>query len=266
MILFPPAKINLGLQILRKRADGYHDIASCMYPIPLFDILEILPADSLEFRQSGLEIPDVPEHNLVLKAWRLLHEGHGAPPAFFHLRKQIPMGAGLGGGSADAAYVLRGMNELFALGLSDVALRNLAAELGSDCAFFVENRAQFAEGRGEILSSLPLDLQGYYLKLIHPGIHVSTAEAYAGVIPSEAQISIPEILKCPIETWKTQLHNDFEDSIFPLHPVLKTIKEGLYSEGAVYASMSGSGSAVFGIFTSKPERIAADGNCWVLAL
>lgn len=265
MILFPPAKINLGLQILRKRDDGYHDIATYMVPIPLFDVLEILPSKTLEFHQSGLEINGNPEQNLVLKAWRILHEVYNAPPAYIHLRKQIPMGAGLGGGSADAAYVLLGMNELFKLGIEKEELRKVAAQLGSDCTFFIDDSAQLAEGRGEVLSPLSVNLKGYFLKLIHPGIHVGTAEAYAGVSPKQAGYSISEILKKPVKEWKGVLHNDFEDSIFPHHPKIKQIKEAFYAEGAVYAAMSGSGSSVFGIYSGRPEADKLE-SCWVLEL
>lgn len=266
MIFFPPAKINLGLQILRKRGDGYHDIASCMLQIPLYDVLEILPSKVLEFRQSGLEIPDAPEANLVRKAHRLLQEYCQAPPAYFHLRKHIPMGAGLGGGSSDAAYTLVGMNEVFKLGLSSETLQELSAHLGSDCAFFIEGKAQLAEGRGEVLSPLSVDLSGYYLKLIHPGVHVSTAEAYAGVTPRIGGPALREILTGPIETWKEALHNDFEDSIFPRFPEIKALKDAMYKDGALYASMSGSGSSVFGIFTVEPKKSNPGLSEWVLAL
>ena len=266
MILFPSAKINLGLQILRKREDGYHDIATCMVPVPLFDVLEILPSDTIQFYQTGLEIPDSTDNNLVLKAWRLLSANYNVPPAYFHLRKQIPMGAGLGGGSADAAFALLGMNELFDLGISNERLRGLAAELGSDCAFFIDNKPQLAEGRGELLTSLELSLRGYYLKLVHPEIHISTAQAYAGVCPKPQQYSIPEILKRRPEEWINSLHNDFEDSIFPSFPTIKALKDTLYQEGAFYASMSGSGSAVYGLFSEKPSEHVLKGNAWVLSL
>lgn len=265
MILFPPAKVNLGLKILRKRPDGYHDIATCMVQIPLLDVLEISASEEFQFRQTGLAVTGSAEDNLVVRAWRLLHERYGAPNAYLHLRKQIPMGAGLGGGSADATYVLKGMNSLFQLGLSDEALEVLSAELGSDCPFFVREGARMATGRGEILRPVQVRLEGYYLKLICPDLHISTAEAYAGVLPSEAGISPEEVLVRPPAEWRGQLKNDFEDSLFPKYPELAALKQSLYNEGAIYASMSGSGSAMFGLFREEPVRSGGIRN-WVLPL
>src|SRR3989338_5776210 len=187
MIIFPPAKINLGLKVMKKRPDGYHDIETCMLPIPLFDVLEILPAQHLKLVQTGNKIEGDQEGNLVLKAWRLIHERYNAPKVLIHLQKHIPTGAGLGGGSADAAYLLRRMNTLFSLQLSTKRLQELAAEVGSDCPFFIKDAAQLARGRGEILSDFTLDLKGWYLKLIDPGIHVSTAQAYASIKPADVR-------------------------------------------------------------------------------
>ena len=252
MILFPPAKINLGLNILRKREDGYHAIASCMYPIPLCDVLEILPAESFMFKQTGLEIDGADDDNLVVKAWRLLNERYDIPPVYIHLRKNIPMGAGLGGGSADATFTLRGLNALFELNLSVKTLQNLAAELGSDCPFFVVDQPQLAEGRGELLSPIDINLDGYYLKILNPGIHIGTAEAYANVHFSKGEKSLVEILSNAPETWKDQLENGFEPSAFESHPKLKLLKDSLYTEGAIYASMTGSGSTLFGLFSEEP--------------
>ncbi len=253
MILFPPAKINLGLNVLRKRADGYHEIETVMMHIPLTDVLEILPAKEFTFHQSGLEIEGTTSDNLVVRAYELLNDKYNLPPVYIHLLKNIPMGAGLGGGSADATYTLIGLNKLFDLGLSKDELRNYAATLGSDCPFFVDNETQLARGRGEILSAIHVDLKGYYIKLIHLGLHIGTKEAYAHVMLSENQSSIEEIISRPIDNWKNELTNAFERSAFLLYPEIEQIKENLYSEGAIYASMTGSGSALYGIFKEEPK-------------
>ena len=253
MIIFPPAKVNLGLNVLFKREDGFHELDTCMVPIPFTDVLEILPAMGFEFRQTGLVIDGDQEKNLCVKAFRLMQEKYSRPPAYIHLRKIIPMGAGLGGGSADAAYVLKGLRDLFSLPCSDLKLEELAAELGSDCPFFVANKPQIARGRGEILSPCETNLSGHYIKLINPGIHVGTAEAYAGIEFSIKNMSVKEIVEGPIDSWKELLTNDFETTVFRNHPVLKEIKDQLYLEGAVYAAMSGSGSTMFGIFDREPS-------------
>lgn len=252
MILFPPAKVNLGLNVLFKRDDGYHELDTCMVPVPFTDVLEIVPTDEFSFKQTGLVIDGDPEKNLCVKAFRIMEEQFNCPPAFIHLRKIIPMGAGLGGGSADAAYVLKGLRDQFGLPCSDPKLEELAAQLGSDCPFFIAYKAQIAKGRGEILSSCELDLKGYYIKLINPGIHVGTAEAYTGIEFSAENNSIREIVEGPVTEWKEKLKNDFEKSVFKNHPVLIGIKDQLYSEGAIYASMSGSGSTIFGIYQDEP--------------
>jgi 4-diphosphocytidyl-2-C-methyl-D-erythritol kinase len=253
MILFPPAKINLGLNILFKREDAYHEIDSVMLPIPMYDVLEILPAEQFDFHQSGLTIDGGTSDNLCVKAYNLLKEKYTIPPVYIHLRKEIPMGAGLGGGSADAAYVLKGLNELFELNCSNEELESLALQLGSDCPFFIKNTAQVAKGRGEVLSPCQLDLKGYFLKIVNPGIHVGTKEAYAGVIFKDSKRDVKEIVEGPISAWKDELINDFERSVFQHHSVLADIKSMLYQEGAVYASMSGSGSTMFAIYEKEPS-------------
>ena len=263
MILFPPAKINLGLNVLRKREDGYHDLDTCMVPIPLCDVLELLPSDEFEYHQTGLSIPGAADDNLCVKAYKLLKDDYNLPPVYMHLRKEIPMGAGLGGGSSDAAYVLTGLNTLFQLNIQTAKLEEYAARLGSDCAFFVKNEAQIAHGRGEILSPCPLDLLGMYIKIINPGIHVGTKEAYDGVKPNPNARSVDEILSLDIEQWKGQLKNDFETSVFRNHPVLQEIKDKLYTEGAIYAAMSGSGSTMFGIYSTKPNLSFQDEKSWM---
>lgn len=253
MILFPPAKINLGLKVLKKRSDGYHEIETCMLAIPITDVLEIVPSREFIFKQTGIEVDGDQESNLCVKAFRLFQDRYKIPNAYIHLRKQLPMGAGLGGGSADASFVLRGLNSVFDSGLSDDQLREMAAELGSDCPFFISDSAQIGKGRGEVLTDFNLSLSGYYLKIINPGIHVSTKEAFAGIIFSEDVNSVESVLKRPIEEWKELLKNDFERSIFKLYPLIGDLKAQLYAEEAVYASMSGSGSTVYGIFEEKPE-------------
>ena len=258
MILFPPAKINLGLHILFKREDGFHELETVMTPIPFTDILEILPADSFKFKQSGIPIPGETSSNLCVKAYELMKEEYQIPPIFVHLKKIIPMGGGLGGGSSNAASILTGINSLFNLNLSDSILEELASRLGSDCPFFVKNTSQVAKGRGEILSPIELDLKGYFLKIINIGLHVGTKEAYAGAQFSTSTKTVAEIISQPISTWKNELTNDFEKTVFAIYPELNQLKENLYSEGAFYAAMSGSGSTMFGIFEKKPNKTFQD--------
>lgn len=254
MILFPPAKINLGLNVLYKRDDSFHELDTCMLTIPITDALEILRADEFSFRQTGLLIPGSIEENICVKAFRLMKENFKIPAVYIHLRKEIPMGAGLGGGSADAAYVLKGIDQLFNLNCSIELLESFAAELGSDCPFFIKNKAQIAKGRGEILYPCAIDLKGYYIKIVNPGIHIGTKEAYSGIIFNDEKKSVQTIVEGPIENWKSELKNDFESSCFAQYPVLLEIKNKLYFEGAVYASMSGSGSTMFGIYRNEPKK------------
>jgi 4-diphosphocytidyl-2-C-methyl-D-erythritol kinase len=258
MILFPPAKINLGLNVLHKRADNYHELDSCMMSIPFTDVLEILPAKEFSFVQTGNSIPGSIEDNLCVKAYNLMVEKYSIQPVYIHLRKEIPMGAGLGGGSADAAFVLRGINDLYQLKCSIEELQELAATLGSDCPYFIKNEAQIAKGRGEVLSSCNLNLKGYYLKLINPGIHIGTKEAYDGIVFNENNQSVKSIVEGPILNWREVLKNDFETTAFVNHPVLSQIKEQMYSDGAIYASMSGSGSTMYGIFWDEPKLSYSD--------
>lgn len=255
MITFPNAKINLGLNITGKRLDGYHNLETIFYPIPLEDALEVtLLNDSerkFDLHQSGMDIAGDPEANLVVKAYRLLVDKHSLPPINIYLHKKIPSGAGLGGGSSDAAFMLRLLNDKFTLNLSVETLEEYAAILGADCAFFIQNAPTFAEGIGNIFSPISLSLKGYQLILIKPDIFVSTREAFAHIHPQKPKYTLKEIISCPISEWKNYLVNDFEESVFPQHPVIGYIKEDLYHAGALYAAMSGSGSSVFGIF--QPE-------------
>lgn len=253
MIIFPQAKINLGLHVLHKRTDGYHEVETCMHSIPLFDILEINVANEFTFHQSGLAVDSEPDSNLCVKAYQLMKEYYDCPPVYMHLRKQIPMGAGLGGGSSDAAHVINGLNDLFELNIPVAEREKIAARLGSDCPFFIEGTPKIAKGRGEILHHSSVDLSGYHLKLIYPAIHVGTAEAYAGVAFYEREKHISQILAQPIEKWQGELTNSFENSIFLKHALMSEVKDNLLKEGAIYAAMSGSGSTLFGIYKTLPN-------------
>ncbi len=255
MIIFANAKINLGLFILSKRADGYHDIASLKFPIPLYDVLEILPAESFELTILGKTIAGDLSDNLIFKAYSIVKEKHGIGPVRIVLQKNIPMGAGIGGGSADATFTLKGLNTYFQLNLSDTLLKEYAGQLGSDCPFFVENVPQLATGKGDVLHPFEMDLKGKYLYLVHPNIHISTATAYAHVKPTQRNLDWEQIGQKDFSFWRTNLLNDFEDSVFPVYPELEEIKQAFYQHGAVYASMSGSGSSIFGLFDQRPEAM-----------
>ena len=249
MIAFPNAKLNLGLNVLRRRDDGYHDISTVFVPYKgLSDVLEVVFADEPAMFQYGLECGCEPEKNLCFKAWKLMAERYGVGPVGIHLYKNIPTGSGLGGGSADAAFTLRLINDLFGLGLSDECLAADAATLGSDCAFFIYNRPMAASGRGEILHDCSVSLEGHRVEVVVPPVHVSTAEAYSAVTPAVPEMSAEEIVRRPVEEWRGLLVNDFEASVLPAHPEIAAAKQAFYDRGAVYASMSGSGSSVFGIF------------------
>lgn len=257
MILFPNAKVNLGLNIVRKRPDGYHDIETLFYPVKgLCDILEVVATDgegnTIEFTQTGIGIDCDTENNLCVKAYRLLAQRYGMPHVRMHLHKLIPIGAGLGGGSADAAFALRALNTFLDKPLSHENLLSMTLELGSDCPFFVHNTPAIGRGRGEQLEPISINLTGYWILLVNPGIHVSTREAYEGSNPKPWENPIGKIVNLPVSDWPNRLVNDFEKTVFPKYPLIERVKEELYSMGAVYASMSGSGSTVFGIFKSKP--------------
>lgn len=253
MVAFPHCKINLGLHVISKRDDGYHNIETCFYPVPWTDILEIIPAKEFSFTSSGSVIPGKEEDNLCIKAYRLLQAHFNLTPVKIHLHKVLPTGAGLGGGSSDAAFTLRLLNSVFDLKLNIIQLRNFAAQLGSDCSFFVQDKPMLGSGRGEQLVDLQLSLKGLYMVLINPDIHVSTADAYAGVKPHAPQQMLTDILTLPVAEWKGHLVNDFEKSVFAKFPTIEAIKKEFYHQGAIYASMSGSGSSVFGIFLSQTE-------------
>ncbi len=256
MLVFPKAKINLGLRITGCRPDGYHDIETLFYPVNLCDALELVSdpgkpgKDTLSV--SGFEIPCMAEDNIVLMAVRRLREDFPVPYLRIHLHKNIPSGAGLGGGSSDAAFMLKAVNRTFSLGLSAPDLKNIAAGLGSDCPFFIDCLPSFASGRGEILTPAANILEDYYAVLVNPGIKISTREAYGNCSPSKPSTPLHTLVKHPANEWKEIIVNDFEKTVFPFHPEIKEIKQALYSSGAVYSSMSGSGSTVYGIFKEKP--------------
>ena len=254
MICFPNAKINLGLNVVSKRTDGYHNIETIFYPIPVKDALEVVPASRPLFTQSGIPIDAPKEKNLVIRALNALQARHTIPPLEIHLLKAIPFGAGLGGGSSDAAFLLKMVNELCDLRLSMDELEALAATIGADCPFFVRDTPVFATGTGNVFESIELSLKGYHLCLVKPDIAVSTPEAYARVTPATPEISLKEIIKRPLTEWRNVMINDFERSVFPSRPEIGHIKEALYGEGAIYAAMSGSGSSVFGLFDA-PTRL-----------
>ncbi|WP_207435320.1 4-(cytidine 5'-diphospho)-2-C-methyl-D-erythritol kinase [Sabulibacter ruber] len=253
MIQFPNAKINLGLQLVEKRPDGFHNLVSCFYPVNWTDALEILPnQEEASFTLSGLAVPDEPTSNLCWKAYELLRKDFELPAIQMHLHKVIPMGAGLGGGSADAAFTLKILNTVFDLKLSADDLENYARQLGSDCAFFVRNKPVLAVEKGDVFEPLALDLTGWHIVLVYPNLAISTAVAYAGVSPRFPEKSLKTLLAQDISSWKNEVVNDFEESLFPKYPVLAQLKQQLYDLGAVYASMSGSGSTMYGLFKTAP--------------
>ncbi|MFA8301385.1 MAG: 4-(cytidine 5'-diphospho)-2-C-methyl-D-erythritol kinase [Hyphomicrobiales bacterium] len=255
MIKFPNCKINLGLNITEKRNDGFHNLETVFYPIPLSDSLEITSSDTDDdqLHIHGISIDTDKENNLVYKALMLLRKDFHIPSIRIDLHKVIPFGAGLGGGSSDASFMLRLLNEEFKLGLSDSLLERYASQLGSDCPFFIKNKPTLAKGRGEIFSPVTLSLKDYYIAIIKPDIHVSTKDAFAMISPQKPQLSLETIIQLPIEEWQDIMVNDFEKSIFFHHPSIKQLKDELIDKGAIYSSMSGSGASVYGIFKEKPD-------------
>ena len=256
MVSFPNCKINLGLHITGKRPDGYHNLETIFYPISIKDVIEIVPSDTFQFITSGLLINGSSDENLCVKAYRLLKKDFpGLPPVKMWLHKHIPMEAGLGGGSADGAFTLKLLNEKLSLNLSTDQLIGYASQLGSDCPFFIFNTPCHATGRGEVIEPFPLDLSGYSWVIVHPEIHIKTAWAFSRINPQAQQKSLKEIIVLPMEQWKDELKNDFEDPVLSEYPQLLGIKEKLYEAGAVYVSMTGSGSSFYGLFRSKLSGI-----------
>ncbi len=263
MVLFPNSKINLGLNIIRKRNDGFHDIETIFYPLEIQDALEVIQTDksnentqhsifNIQFSTSGLTVEGKSENNLCIKAYQLLKKDFPQLPAIkMHLHKTIPPGAGLGGGSSDGAFALKLLNQKFNLGLSAEKLIDYALQLGSDCPFFIINKPCFATGRGEFLETIELNLTAYKFIIVNPGIHIDTAEAFSMINPVYTSKSIKKIIQQRIETWKKELKNDFEESVFKKYPEIKKIKNDLNNAGAIYTSMTGSGSTIYGIFQKE---------------
>ena len=258
MIIFPNCKINLGLQIIRRRKDGYHDLQTVFYPLKIYDALEVIQDTSdktnetYQFECTGLDVVVDARTNLCLKAYQLLKNDFPQITSIrMHLHKTIPIGAGLGGGSADGAFTLLLLNQKFGLGISREMLLDYALQIGSDCPFFIINKPCYATGRGEFLEPLALDLSSYRFIIVHPGIHINTGQVFSEITPAVPAKSSKEIIKQNIQTWRDELKNDFEELVFKKYPEVKKIKNELYESGSVYAAMSGSGSSVYGIFEKE---------------
>lgn len=248
MIIFPNAKINIGLNVVSRRDNGYHNLETVFYPVKINDALEVVRSAELRFTSSGFHIPGNAAENLCIKAYHLLRGNFDLPDVHIHLHKNIPIGAGLGGGSADAAFCIRLLNDQFELGLSADDMEGYARQLGADCAFFIQNQPVFAFEKGDRFKSIRLDLSKYYLVLVMPPVQVSTAQAYQNVNPGRPAEPLENLIVLPVEEWQGRITNDFESFVFKQHPQVKQVKNNLYDAGALYASMSGSGSSVFGIF------------------
>lgn len=259
MLLFPNAKINIGLNVVRKRADGYHDLETVFYPVPVQDVLETKPMrysnDTYALQLVGIPIEGCPADNLIVKVFVDLQREFDLPPLDIYLHKRIPTGAGLGGGSSDAAFMLKGLNDDFGLGLTDGEMERRISRYGADCAFFVQNRPMYATGIGDVLTPVSLSLKGYTLVLVKPDVAVSTREAYGGIVPRESDYDLATVVAQPVETWRDVVRNDFETNVFRLHPEIAAVKQTLYDMGAVYAAMSGSGSSVFGLFRHRLDNV-----------
>lgn len=270
MVVFPNIKINLGLFVTGTRPDGFHNIESVFYPVPWTESLEVVERgttirnnhlanamveqDKVRFYAYGIDIPGDAKHNLCIKVYRLLEEWFNLPAVDIHLLKTLPIGAGLGGGSADAAFCLRALKDFFELRISDQEAMELLAKVGSDCPFFWKNQAMFVHGRGERMHPIDLNLKGHYLLVVYPNLAISTKEAYAGMAPKDSPVDLHLLTDLPVDSWREVVHNDFEASLFPKYPQLSGIKEQLYEMGALYASMSGSGSSCYGIFDQEPVK------------
>lgn len=261
MINFPIAKINLGLNVVSKREDGYHNLETVFYPVPIKDALEVFQMDErfpsdvrCDLKVTNLFIDGDEQKNLVVKAYNMIAQDYELPRVHVHLYKHIPTQAGMGGGSSDCAYMIRLLNEMFSLGMSDETMINYAARLGADCAFFIKAKPAYAEGIGERLQPISIDLSGYKMLVVRPNIPVSTKEAFSLITPQIPKKNCLDIIRQPIETWKDELVNDFERSVFAIHPEIGMLKDKMYETGAVYAAMSGSGSSVFGLFRDTPDE------------
>ncbi len=263
MITFPIAKINLGLNVVEKRLDGYHNLQTVFYPVPIMDALEIAPMSEgfpsdvdCDLKVTNIHIEGDEQRNLVVRAYQLLKKDFPSLPRIHtHLWKGIPTQAGMGGGSSDCAYMIRLLNDTFELQLTNEQMQQYAAQLGADCAFFIESVPCYAEGIGEQLEPISLDLSGWYIGVVRPDIPVPTKEAFSRIHPHYPSLNCREVVMQPVETWRDNLINDFEESVFALHPEIGAVKEQLYKMGATYAAMSGSGSALFGLFKEEPDGL-----------
>lgn len=255
MIDFPPVKINLGLSVIYRRPDGYHHLESVFYPVPWCDVLEVIAMgnQAFAFSSTGLTIPGPSEKNLCYKAWALLKQDFQLPPIQAHLHKILPMGAGLGGGSSDGATMLKLINESASLNLDADQLEAYAAQLGSDCPFFIQSKPRYVSGRGEVLQEINLSIEGMHILIVMPPVSVGTAEAYSWISPAEPAHRVMDVIVEAPETWRGRLVNDFEKPVSDRHPVISQIRDNLYQMGAVYAAMSGSGASVFGLFRQEPD-------------
>jgi 4-diphosphocytidyl-2-C-methyl-D-erythritol kinase len=267
MISFPNAKINIGLNIIGRREDGFHNIETIFYPVGLCDVLEIIPDPSLktpiQYKNTGMKIYSKEHQNLCVKAVQLLAEKYTIPPLRMHLHKLIPIGSGLGGGSSDATHVLVMLNKILGLKINEEELMPMAASLGSDCPFFIRNKPVFASGKGEQFTDIKLSLKNYYVVIVKPKVHVNTTDAYRNAVPSVPSASLKELIRLPVTKWKDTIQNDFEKTIFEKFTVIRNIKTKLYKYGAVYASMSGSGSSVYGIFQEEKSLDNSFRNCFI---
>ena len=255
MIVYPNSKINIGLQVTGERPDGFHDLETIFYPIQMRDALEVIESERFSFKTGGLEIEGDSEQNLVVKAYNLVKSDYSLPPVGIYLYKNIPTGAGLGGGSSDGASMLMLLNELFHLNISKEKLFEYALSLGSDCPFFLYGKPVFATGRGEIMEDVNIDLKDYFLILVKPPVHVSTAEAYRSIVPQKSRLSLKGLIAFSVQRWKGNILNQFERYVFEQYPEIEKIKQVLYDQGALFALMSGSGSAVFGLFRSEKRNL-----------
>lgn len=266
MVVFPGCKINIGLNIIEKGGNGYHNLESIFYPVELTDVLEIIKSSTFNFELTGIPVDGDLSNNLVIKAYEKLKALYQIGPVKIHLHKNVPLGAGLGGGSADASATLVLLNKLFDLNIEKSELYKLAAELGSDCPYFIDNFPAYVTGRGEIIEPYQMDLSGYFIQLINPGIHISTAMAFSNIPLSHAKDKLIKQLSDSPKNWKEKIENDFEKTIFPEYPLIKEIKETLYKNGALYASMTGTGSSVYGIFDTEPQPTFPNKFEWISKL
>lgn len=255
MITYPIAKINIGLLVTEKRPDGFHNLETIFYPIQMQDILEVVESDEFKFSLSGIEVAGDPNDNLVVKAYQMIKADYPIPAVQVHLHKNIPSGAGLGGGSSDAAYMLLTLNELFNLKISEEKLMEYALKLGSDCPFFIQGKPVFATGRGEVMQEVPVELKDYFLILVKPPVHVSTAQAYQNITPQRSRLSLKGLIGFSVNKWNGNITNHFEKYVFQAFPEVEAIKKTLYAQGAAFALMSGSGSAVYGLFRSEKRGL-----------